>query len=450
MSNLPILFYLICVLIVGLAPLSRRDRSADEYFFGGRTAGSVAFGSSLVLTNILRYQIILLPLAALGWFWVAVAGSVLVVALSYMSQRNGATEGNPGEVYGNGVPGVLVNGIVLLSYMTVQIAALLAISNLILKDILNLDYSASALIIVVFAGIYAIVGGFTAVAHTQTFQLFVMLGGIVALAIMNAIPPPDSLLPAFASSDELTTWGAFLGLPVVSLWVWHYDRLTLVQSRAPRNPFAMKSGLLLAGGAAIILALLVMLFPSASGSTEGGVAHEVLLLTCFAALMASFAASFAGAAELASNEFFRRAKPSASEQEQVLVGRLVTAAIAGLTIIMLPMVQAHSAGLLQIFLIVQVSLFPPITALFAAKSFFKTLPQAGILPSLIIGESLGILRLVLSFVNTEQISGTWVASWFISMDHFMFAFCLFGFSLLVLYGVGAVLGFRLRAADRLT
>ena len=450
MSNLPILFYLIGVLIVGLAPLTRRDRSADEYFFGGRTAGSVAFGSSLVLTNILRYQIILLPLVTLGWFWVAVAESVLIVALSYAARRKDTYEPDRGDMYGAGTPGLLVNGLVLLSYITVQIAAILALSNVILKDVLNLDYSATALLIVVFAGIYAIVGGFTAVAHTQIFQLFVMLGGVVALAFMGAVPSPGAILPAFSTPDGLTTWGALLGLPVVSLWVWHFDRLTLLQSRAPRNPFARTSGLVLAGASAIILALLVMAFSSSSGNAASGPAHEVLLLTCFAALMASFAASFAGTAELASNEFFRRAKPTASEQEKVLVGRLVTAAIAGMTIIMLPVVQGHSTRLLQLFLIVQVTLFPPITALYAAKSLFRTCPQAGILPALVIGEALGILKLVLHYVYADQLAEFSPASWLASMDHFLFAFCLFGFSLLVLYGTGVVVGFRMRAAGRLT
>ncbi len=450
MSNLPILVYLIGVLVVGLAYSSRKDRSAEDYFYGGRTAGSVAFGSSLLLSNILRYQVVLLPLVALGTFWFAVGASVLIVALSYRFRWGEESGSEPLEAWGSGGGRVFASGLVFLSYATVQIAALLALSNFILKDALSLDYYTSTLLVVVFAGIYSIVGGFSAVAHTQTLQLVVVIAGLIVLAFMRAVPAPGSIVPAFTSPADFTMEGALLGLPVVSLWVWHYDRLALKQVRAPKNPHALKSGLLVAAGAAVVIGVLMMLTASAPAGGPDGPARQVLLLIGFSVLMASFAATFSGTAELATKEFFQRLRPTASDQETVLIGRLVTTAVAGLTIVMIPMVEANTSKLLHFFLIMQVSLFPPLTALYAAKTISRSAPPVGVLAMLVAGELLGILRIVLRALNPDPDAAHPLVSWYISMDHFLFAFCLFCFSLLVLYGVGAVAAIRLRAANRLT
>ncbi len=449
MNSLPILFYLVGVFIVGLAYSSRRDRTAEDYFYGGKTAGSLVFGSSLVLSNILRYQVILLPLAALGSYWPAVALSVVVVILSYRL-RMSETEGHSDflSVCNGRGSRMVVSALVLLFSVTVQIGALLVLANYLLHGALGLDFTTTALLIIVFAGIYSIVGGFAAVAHTQTLQMAVVVVGLIVLAAMRAVPSPAAIFPQFGGPGDFSVTGVLLGLPVISLWIWHYDRLTLRESRAPKNEVTRRTGLLMAGVIAVLLAAVVSLPGSDEGTVAAGAAHQLMLLVSFALLMASFAAVFAGSAELVSREFFGAIKPSASEQEVVLIGRLVTAAVAGLTIIMMPVVESNGERILGLFLLVQAALFPPVTALYAAKLLFRSAPSAGVLPALIAGEVLGILRIVLHGTDPAAINP--IVSWFVSMDLFLFAFVLFGVSLLVLYGAGVLSGLRLRAADRLT
>ena len=448
MSNLPILLYFVGVLVVGLAYSSRRDHTAEDYFYGGKSTGAVAFGSSLVLSNILRYQVFLLPLAALGSFWPAIALSVIVVVLSYRLRTAANVESADFlDACGGRGGRLFVSALVFLFSITVQLGALLVLSKILLHDLLTLDFTTSALLVIVFAGIYSIVGGFAAISHTQTLQMAIVVVGMLVLAAMQAIPSPSTLVPSFAATGDFSLPGALLGLPVVSLWVWHYDRLTLRQTRAPKNVVTQRTGVVVAAIVAIVIGLATTTQSSGPAASPGGPAHQILLLVCFSVLMASFAAVFAGTAELVSKEFFVRLKSAASDQESVLVGRLVTAGVAGLTIIMMSVAETSSNRLLELFLMVQVTLFPPVTALYAARTFFRANPGAGVVPTLIAGEAVGALRIVLE--TTTIASGSPALLWLLSIDRLLFAFALFSFSLLVLYGAGAVAGLRLRAADRL-
>jgi len=450
MTSFLILLYLAGVLIVGLVFSWKKDRSTDDYFYGGKATGPVAFGSSLVLGNFARYAIILLPLAALQSFWIALVASVCVVVASYRIRFPHSANPDFADVCGNRVCRWFVSGVIFLSYVTIQIAGLLVLSQLLLGNALNQDYSFTVLMMVVFAGIYAVMGGFSAVAYTQVVQTGAFVGGLIVLAIIGAISPVDNVIPTLFSRSPVSIEGAILGLPVVSLWIWHYDRCSLQQVRAARDSGSLNRGLLFAGGIVALVAAAMYFGIWGGSSVQNSLGNFVLLLVCFAGLMASFAASFTSAAEMVSNEFFRSLKPQSSEQELVLVGRLATAAVVGLTIIMIPLVQSSGSRFLDLFLIVQACLFPPITAVFAARVIFNADSVAGILPSIVAGEIVGILRIVLHATGASAISSHPFISWFLSIDYFLFAFCLFCFSLLVLYGTGLVASARLRVNNRLT
>jgi SSS family solute:Na+ symporter len=450
MTSFIILLYLVIVLVVGLAFSWKKDRSTEDYFYGGRTTGAITFGSSLVLGNILRYLIILLPLAALQSLWIAVAVSIGVVIISYRVGFTSPSGAELNDLCDGKAFRWFTNGLILLSYITIQIAGLLVLSQLVLGSGLNQEYYITALLMIVFAGIYAVVGGFSAVAHTQALQAAVFLVGLVALIFLRSVPVPGSLVTGAVSRSPVSLEGAILGLPIVSLWIWHYDRLSLQQVHSLKDAGALNRGLLVAGGIAVFVAAMVFVAKSTQADVPGPLQAYILLPVCLALLMASFAASFTSVAELVSNGLFKGAKPNASEQELVLVGRLATAAVTGLTIIMIPLAQVSGARILDLFLVAQVNLFPPVTALFAAKMLLKSVPPAGVLPALVCGEIVGILRFAFYAAIPDRLPDGSVISWFLSMDHFLFAFCLFCFSLLVLYGAGVVAGIRLRAANRLT
>jgi SSS family solute:Na+ symporter len=340
-----------------------------------------------------------------------------------------------------------VVGLVFLSSITIQIAGTMALANIILKNAPIPDYATTVLMMIVFAGIYAIVGGFSAVAHAQVFQLVVFFSGLIGLAFLNSVPGPGILARSFSPGTTVSITGAILGLPVVSLWIWHYDRFSLQQVRSSRDPVAMDRGLMLAGGIAVATLGIVLVSGNVSGGVAPSPAAHILSLVCVAALMASFAASFTSASELMSVEFFRHLKPDSSEQKLVLVGRLTTATVIGVTIIMIPVVQSMGGLLIDIFVMVQACLFPPITAIYVGRYLLKQVTVGGVFPALVVGEIAGILRVGIRVWGADQLPLGPAFSWVLSIDLFLFAFCLFCLTLVVLYGAGVLATLRLRAAN---
>jgi len=450
MSSLPILLYLSASLVVGLLFSVKRDKSAADYFYAGENAGAITLGSSLVLSNILRYQIVLLPLVALRSFWIAAAASIVAVVCSYRFGRPpapGASRTAFGDSKGSDL---FVVGIVFISSITIQIAGTMALADLILRNTLNLEFSTTVLLMIVFAGIYAIVGGFAAVAQTQILQLVVFFGGLVGLAILGSVPGPGRLAQSFSPLTSVTLAGGVLGLPVMSLWIWHYDRFSLQQVNSSKDAASLQRGLFIAGSVVVAALLIVLLAGNVSAGLTLSPAAHILSLVCVASLMASFAASFTSASESMAAGFLKTLNPSSPEPKLILVGRLTTAAVIALTIVMIPLVQSMGTRLIDLFVAVQACLFPPVTAIYIARLVSGPAPMAGLVPALVAGESAGVIRLLLHAYGADGSASAEAFSWILSMDVFLFAFCLFAFSLVVLYGAGVVVALRLRAAHRLT
>jgi SSS family solute:Na+ symporter len=450
MSSLPILLYLSTVLVIGLVFSYKRDKCADDFFYGGKSIGTMTFGSSLVLSNLLRYQIVLFPLVALRSFWIAVAASILVVVLSYRIPLSYSGNAAPAENRGGRGGDWFIVGLMLLLSITLQIAGTMALADIMLRDTLDLDYSTTVLLMIVFAGIYAIVGGFSAVAQTQVFQLVVFVGGLIGLALLGSLPGPGDLARVFSPSSSVTVAGGVLGLPVVSLWIWHYDSLSLQQVRSSRDRVSLNRGLLLAGGIALAIAVILLSAAEGSAGLLSFPAAHILSLVCVAALMASFSSSFTSASELMSTGIFKSLKPASSEQKLILVGRLATAGVIGFSIIMIPLVQSMGVRLLDMFILVQACLFPPVTAIYVARLLFRTTGPTGVVPALVAGELAGSIRLLAPLFTADRNVSPPALSWLLSMDIFLFAFCLFCFSLIVLYGAGALASLRLKSGKRFT
>ncbi len=437
MSSYIILLYFGTILGFALFFSARKVKSSEDFFFdGGRTPGTI-LGSSLLLSNLLRYQILLMPVMALEFSWIAIAVSLGVVLLSYL-----ATDGEPVDVpidfCGSHAGQWFANALMLMTYGTLQIAALFVVTNVFLGQLVGVDYSTAILLMIVISGLYTIVGGFSAVVHAQAIQGVVFLGGLIALVFLQGIPSPLSVFPTLASEHPASLGGAILGLPVMSLWVWRFDRLSSQQVRSSRDAASRNKGLLVGVSLALVIVVLVALsMRSGPHDLRYSAAGNVLGILCFALLMPSLAATFTSFSELTSNGFFRGLRPDASEQEVVLVGRLSTAAIVGLSILMIPLAARGGAWTLDLYILAQVCLFPPIAAVYSARLMSRDSVSRAVIAGLIVGELLGITRFALELADTAPDLFPTVWTWYLSIDRYLFAFGLFSVSMVVMFGVSA-------------
>ena len=449
MSNLLVFLYVSAVLVVALASSAKRDRSAGEYFFAGRKAVWPVVGSSLALSNFLRFQIILLPLLATDAFWIAVGVSMIVVMISLRAKREEDDDGL--DLCGSTACWWWTVGLAMITLLLVQSFAVLFLADQVLSRVLSLDYVTAAMMIIVVAGICVVLGGFSAVVHAQAFQAVVFLAGIIGLAALGDLPAPASIIQTSGAAGAGGLVGAILGLPVMSLWLWHFDPFSHQQVLALDGKGSRTRGLIAGGVVVAALGVIALMASHASPPEVRPMsATNILMVVCFAAFMASFAASFSSLGEITANAIFRKLRPGATDGKIVLIGRLATVAVVVLSVLMIPVAGELGLRTLDMFVLVQASLFPPLTAAYAARLLWRRLPRSGVVAAIVLGELLAIARIVFGPEVGNPASTNPLVGWFVAMDSYVFAFCLFSLSFLVVSGARVAAELKLKTAPRTT
>jgi SSS family solute:Na+ symporter len=158
----------------------------------------------------------------------------------------------------------------------------------------------------------------------------------------------------------------------------------------------------------------------------------IVLAGLLAAIMSSLASIFNTTGLLFTNDFYRVNKPGASDRELVLVGRLSTTAIVIFAIICVPLVKLISSQVYLYMQSLQGYISPPITAVFLWGFILKKVNAKAAITTLIIGEGIGFLRLILELVNGVNVQRFGILTVFVKMNFLYFSIFLFIFSTLIL------------------
>jgi solute:Na+ symporter, SSS family len=397
-----------------------------------------------------RFQIVVLALSGSMYLWVGLALSVIVVVLSYAYRFPRSISIDSQELWGSRRVQLVVQGVTFLTSIIAQIAVVLVLAHVLLGIGAGIDGSIALLVMTVFAGVYTLVGGFSAVVATQVCQMGVFLIGLFILFVQGGSPGMQSGLGILGTGMETPSAWGILGLPVLSLWFWHYDFFPMQQAQAVREHGTLRRGLIVAGILGVFIGALMALASPGVFEATTGMMWQVFVLAVFALIMASLASSFMGAAGLLSQGVLRNIRPWAAEQGVVLVGRLIVAAVVAITIMMIPLAESAGPQIFSIYLLLVTTLIPPITAVYAVRLVSRSVPPGSVVPGLLVGGVFGIARIILVALASAGISLPAGASWILGIDQFAFAFCLFGVTLLTLYAAAAVAALRLRTAGRPT
>jgi SSS family solute:Na+ symporter len=376
--------------------------------------------------------------------------SVIVVVLSYAYRFPRSISIDSQELWGSRRVQLAVQGVTLLTSIIAQIAVVLVLAHVLLGTGAGIDGSIALLVMTVFAGVYTLVGGFSAVVATQVCQMGVFLIGLFILFVQGGSPGMQTGFGIHGTGMETPSAWGILGLPVLSLWFWHYDFFPMQQAQAVREHGTLRRGLFVAGILGVLIGALMALASPGAFEASTGMMWQVFVLAVFALIMASLASSFMGAAGLLSQGVLRNIRPWAAEQGVVLVGRLIVAAVVAITIMMIPLAESAGPQILSIYLLLVTTLIPPITAVYAVRLVSQTVPAGSVVPGLLVGGVFAISRIILVALVSAGISLPAEVSWVLGIDQFAFAFCLFGVTLLVLYVAAAFAAFRLRTASRPT
>ena len=430
------------VLVFGVAIwASLRERAnkgtSADYFLAGRDAGWFLIGGSLFASNIGSEHLVGLAgtgaasgiavgqfeilasliLLLLGWLFVPFYLSSGVFTMPEFLERR----------YSEGARWYLAI-ISIIGYVLTKISVTIAAGGIVFEALMGIDFWTGALIVVVITGIYTIFGGLRAVLYTDLLQMFVLVGGAVAVTVLglSALGGWEALQgtvgPAFldlwkpATDPDFPWTGILFGAPILGVWYWCTDQFIVQRVLAARDQDNARRGTVFAGYLKL-LPLFIFVIPgviayalSQRGALQLDTPDQALptligvllpvglrglvVAGLLAALMSSLSSVFNSTSTLVTWDVYKKLRPDASERRLVLVGQLTTAVLVVFGLAWIPFMKLISGQLYQYLQSVQAYIAPPIAAVFLIGIMWKRVNAKGAMAALLSGFVLGMGRLV--------------------------------------------------------
>ena len=449
--------------------LERSSRgTSTDYFLAGRDAGWFLVGGSLFASNIgsehlvglagtgaasgvavAHFELLAsLVLLVLGWLFVPFYLASGVFTMPEFLERR----------YSTGARWYLAV-ISIIAYVLTKISVTIAAGGIVFEALMGINFWTGAMVVVAITGVYTIFGGLRAVLYTDLLQMFVLIGGAIAVtlvglsalggwgAMMQAVGPEfmDMWKPM---SDPNFPWtGILFGAPILGVWYWCTDQFIVQRVLAAKDQRHARRGTIFAGYLKL-LPLFIFVIPgvvAAALARQGRLtlaapdqALPTLVATLLpvglrglvvagllAALMSSLSSVFNSTSTLVTIDVYKKMRAVASERELVLVGQATTAVLVGFGLAWIPLMKLISGQLYQYLQSVQAYISPPIAAVFLLGVLWRRVNATGAMAALLAGFVLGMGRLVAE-IGKQGLSGALRAYADINFLHFailLFVIC---------------------------
>src|SRR5678815_3848949 len=185
--------YMLAVLVLGLWAARCGTKTKRDYFFAGDRLPWWMIGGSIVAANISSHHLV----GSMGtayykgfvamvteWGAILVGFNALLWIFLPFYLRNGfyTVPEFLHRRFGSSVRATYA-GLILLTYLLVEIGAVLYMGALAVNTLLGVRLTISIVALAVVTGVYTILGGLRAVVWTEMLQLVVLLLGGIALTI---------------------------------------------------------------------------------------------------------------------------------------------------------------------------------------------------------------------------------------------------------------------------
>lgn len=444
-----------------------RETSAD-YFLAGRNTGWFIIGASLFASNIGSEHLVGLAGTgaasgiAVAQFEILAAFMLLLLGWVFAPfyLRSGVYT-MPEFLERRYSPATrwYLAVVSIIGYVLTKISVTIAAGGIVFEALMGIDFWTGALVVVLATGVYTIFGGLRAVLITDMLQMFVLIGGAVAVLFigleavggwgeMTAVAGPGFMELWKPSDDPSFPWtGILIGAPILGLWYWCTDQFIVQRVLAARDLGEARRGTIFAGFLKL-LPLFIFVIPGVIAYVlvqQGQIvlddpdqALPVLVGTLLpvglrglvvagllAALMSSLSSVFNSTSTLITWDIYKKLRPDASEARLVWVGRISTGVLVVFGLLWIPLMSLISGTLYEYIQSVQSYIAPPIAAVFLVGVFWSRINALGAMTSLVVGFVLGMGRLVAE-LNKGALDGLLFTFADINFLHFaglLFAVC---------------------------
>ena len=464
-----VLICLYFVAVFGVAfGIGRRGKDTETsagYFLAGRNVGWFVIGASLFASNIGAEHIIglagtgaasgvavgqfeilaSLMLLLLGWVFVPFYLKSGVFTMPEFLEKR----------YGEG-PRWYLAIISIVGYILTKISITIAAGGIVFETLMGINFWTGALVVIVATGVYTVFGGLRAVLYTDLLQMFVLIGGAMAVTFigLKEIGGWDVMYES-AGTGFFSVWkpmtdpdfpwtGIIFGAPILGVWYWCTDQFIVQRVLSASNIDNARRGTIFA---ALLKQLPLFIFvvpgiiayvlsqsgqisldkpdqalPALIGTLLPSGLRGLVVAGLLAALMSSLSSVFNSCSTLISWDIYRKMHPAASEKTLVRVGQFSTIGMVALGLAWIPFMDLISGQLFVYLQSVQGYIAPPIAAVFLVGIMWRRVNARGAMASLITGFVIGMSRLIAE-LNKDALEGFLFT--FADINFLHFAFNLF-------------------------
>lgn len=493
LANLDLLVigsYFVLVFVIAFLMVRKGKKASgaesENYFLGGRNLGWFAIGASLFASNIGSEHLIGLAGAgasgdfAAGQFEILAAFMLILLGWVFVPFYLKSGVFTMPEFlekrYDKWSRGYL-SWVSIIAYILTKISVTIFAGGVVFEALLGIDFWTGAIVIVIATGIYTVFGGLKAVVYTDLMQMFVLVGGSVALCYYGFLALDGGWAELTNRVDEsyFDLWrpfkdpdfpwtGIIFGAPILGVWYWCTDQFIVQRVLAAKNLSHARKGTIFAGYLKMLPLFIFMvpgvlafalstgsdpalIFPLENGEPNYDAALPTMTLQLLpsgikglviagllAALMSSLSSVFNSCSTLFTIDIYKKYYPQTKEKKLVIVGQIATVVLVVLGLAWIPLLKAIDGGLFQKLQSIQAYISPPIAAVFLLGIFNKKLNSKGAKYALLTGFFIGVLRLVLELMKSD-LSG--IAFAFADINFLHFALLLFVICSTVLVVVSA-------------
>ena len=433
--------YFLALIAVAVWVVLQKNKNTEDYFLAGRNVGWFVIGASIFASNIGSEHVV--GLAGTGFesgtpmaHYELHAWIVLLLGWLFLPFyiRSGAfTMPEFLEKRFDSRSRWFLSVFSLLAYVLTKVSVTIYAGGIVVSELLGIPFWYGAIGVVVFTGIYTVIGGMKAVIYTETLQTIVLILGSVVITYLGlqqvggwnelqdtvrAVSPDHFNMWRPMSDPDFPWTGLLIGGTIVGIWYWCTDQYIVQRTLAAHNIKIGRRGAIF-GAYLKLLPILIFLIPGIIAFALSVQNPEVFVIEkadrafpmlvktllpvglkglvaggLMAALMSSLASVFNSCSTIFTIDIYKKLKPKKSERELLTTGKIATGIIVVLGIVWIPIMERIGGGVMYQYLQnVQSYIAPPVTAVFLLGIIWKRVNAQAAISTLIAGLALLILRL---------------------------------------------------------
>ena len=467
--------YFLALIAVAVWVFLQKNKNAEDYFLAGRNVGWFVIGASIFASNIGSEHVV--GLAGTGFesgtpmaHYELHAWIVLLLGWLFLPFyiRSGAfTMPEFLEKRFDAKSRWFLSLFSLLAYVLTKVSVTIYAGGIVVSELIGIPFWYGAIGIVIFTGIYTVIGGLKAVIYTETLQTIILILGSLIITYLGlqevggwnqlretvTSVSPDHFNMWRPMNDPKFPWtGLLFGGTIVGIWYWCTDQYIVQRTLAANNIKIGRRGAIF-GAYLKLLPILIFLIPGIIAFAltiqnpeifsieKADRAFPMLVKTLLpvglkglvagglmAALMSSLASVFNSCSTIFTIDIYKKLKPNASEKTLINTGKIATGFIVVLGIIWIPIMEKIGGGVMYQYLQnVQSYIAPPVTAVFLLGIIWKRVNSEAAITTLLMGLGLLILRLGSEiYYQKEILSGE-------NIDNLVYAFATINFAHMAIF-----------------